>query len=136
MAALEHFLGERTQAEDPPVHFLLGLTRWTLYNNIFIFQDRLFRQAKGCAMGACYSPSYAGLYMGKWERDFIFDSSKNTFYDKIIYWGRYIDDVFLLWAGSEDELQSFHQYLNETNKNIKLSLDFLSFYLAMIIQEM
>lgn len=124
LAALEFFLQDHLQTESPPAHFLLKLTKWTLHNNIFIFQDRLFKQAKGCAMGACYSPSYAGLYMGKWENDFVFNSTKNSYLNKIIYYGRYIDDVLLLWDGSEAELVSFHTYLNGINKNIKLSLEY------------
>jgi len=52
-------------------------------------------------MGACYSPSYAGLYLGKWEEDFIFNQESHLFYKYIIWWGRYIDDICLFWSGSD-----------------------------------
>ena len=74
-------------------------------------------------MGACFSPSYAGLFMGKWEEDFVFHPH-NVFKDKILWWARYIDDILLWWNGSEDELLSFHSYLNNANSNVKLSLEF------------
>ncbi len=28
-------------------------------------------------MDACYSPSYAGLYLGKWEEDYVFNGERN-----------------------------------------------------------
>ena len=74
-------------------------------------------------MGACFAPNYANLYMGFWEDKFVF-SDLNVFRDKILWWGRYIDDVLLLWSGSEQELLDFHSYLNNTNENLKLSLDY------------
>lgn len=50
LAALEYFLSERSQTDFPPANFLPKLTRWNLNNNIFIFQDRLFKQAKEHAL--------------------------------------------------------------------------------------
>lgn len=123
LAALRHFLDRRPLPHSPPTDFLVKLTDWTLNNNIFLFQDQLFKQIKGCAMGACFSPSYAGLFMGKWEEDVVF-TNDNIFKDKIRWWARYIDDVILWWDGNENELLAFHSYLNAANQNIKLSLDY------------
>lgn len=124
LAALRHFLSGRSEHEMPPTDFLLSLIEWTLTNNIFVFQDKIFKQTKGCAMGACYSPSYAGLYLGKWEEDFVLNQENNAFHKFIIWWGRYIDDKCLFWSGSETELIEFHGYLNSINPNIKLSLEY------------
>ena len=74
-------------------------------------------------MGACFSPSYAGLYMGKWEEDYVYHPC-NVYRDKIIWWGRYIDDVILWWDETEDELLLFHAYLNSVNDNVQLSLEY------------
>lgn len=84
LAALTHFLSRRSESEMPPTDFLLSLTKWTLNNNIFIFQDKTFKQIKGCAIGACYSPSYADLFLGKWEEDFVLNQEKNAFFKNII----------------------------------------------------
>lgn len=123
LSALRYYLDKRPHPHEPPTDFLIDLTEWTLNNNVFLFQDKVFKQIKGCAMGACFSPSYAGLYMGKWEEDYVYHP-RNVFRDKIIWWGRYIDDVILWWDGMEDELLSFHSYLNSTNSNIQLSLEY------------
>lgn len=67
LEALEYFLNKRPADMSPPTEFLSALTEWTLTNNIFLFQDKLFQQIKGTAMGASYAPNYAGLYLGLWE---------------------------------------------------------------------
>ncbi len=41
-----------------------------------------------------------------------------------MWWGRFIDDVILMWFASEIDLLAFHSYLNTTNIHLKLSLDF------------
>ena len=74
-------------------------------------------------MGAAYAPSYAGLFLGLWEENYIY-SQHNTFLDKIKWYGRYIDDLFLIFTGSEQELIDFHNYINSTNENLRLSLEY------------
>ena len=49
-----HFLSTRPETEMPPTEFIVSLTEWTLNHNIF--QDRIFKQVKGCAMGATALP--------------------------------------------------------------------------------
>lgn len=73
-------------------------------------------------MGACFAPNYKNLLMGAWEETFLY-SDLNIFLDKMIWWGIYFDDIIQLWSGSETELLLFYSYLNNTNSNLKLSLD-------------
>ncbi|XP_054871029.1 uncharacterized protein LOC118470507 isoform X2 [Amphiprion ocellaris] len=123
LEALEHFLQKRSNTETPPTQFVVSLTQWSLNNNIFLFQDRLYQQTKGTAMGASYAPNYAGLFLGLWEERYV-HSTENPFKQLIKYYGRYIDDLFFIFTGTTEQLQEFHQYLNSTNPNIKLSLEF------------
>ncbi len=51
-------------------------------------------------------------------------STKNVFINKIIWWGRYIDDIIVLFAGSEKELLDFHAYINSSNENLRLNLEY------------
>uniref|UniRef100_A0A3P8RTI8 Reverse transcriptase domain-containing protein n=1 Tax=Amphiprion percula TaxID=161767 RepID=A0A3P8RTI8_AMPPE len=64
LAALRHYLGNRDSDQMPPTDFLIQLTEWTLRNNIFLFEDKLYKQEKGTAMGACFAPNYANLFLG------------------------------------------------------------------------
>ncbi len=43
-----------------------------------------------------------------------------------MWYGRYIDDLFFIFSGSEQQLIAFHNYLNTTNPNIELSLEYSS----------
>ena len=66
LEAIQHFLQMRDEP-FPPTDFIVELTRWTLENNIFLFQEQLYRQTRGTAMGVTYAPSYANLFLGVWE---------------------------------------------------------------------
>lgn len=123
LEALSHYLEKCQPGQTPPAAFILQLTEWILTNNVFLFQNQFYKQKKGTAMGACFSPNYSNLFMGYWEKKFLV-SSQNVYLDKIIWWCSYIDDILLLLSVSESELQNFHSYLNKTNNNLKLSLDF------------
>ena len=57
------------------------------------------------------------------KNDFLLDPSKKLLFDQIICLGHNID-ICLFWSGSEDELISFHQYLNNINPNIKLTMEY------------
>lgn len=121
LRALNHFLRLRPNDSLPPTELILELTEWTLTNNVFLFRDELFMQTRGTAMGACFAPNYANLFLGLWESEYVYN---NPLRDKILWWGRYIDDILLFWTGTLEELKQFHEHLNDNNINVKLSLQF------------
>lgn len=51
--------------------FILDSIRFILEHNIFCFNDQLYIQTRGTAMGTCFAPSYANLYMGNYEDQYI-----------------------------------------------------------------
>ena len=74
-------------------------------------------------MGAAYAPNYAGLFLGYWEERYV-NNNVNPFRQYIKFYGRYIDDLLFIFTGSEQQLLDFHKYLNSTNPNIKLTLEY------------
>jgi hypothetical protein len=60
--------------------------------------------------GIKYAPSYACLGVGKYE-DLVFNSDQQLL-ELIILWKRYIDDVFMLFGGTEDQCQELVDWLN------------------------
>ncbi len=62
-------------------------------------------QVQGTAMGTPIPPNYANLFMGKFEQDHVYNN--NPFQSNIKVWMRYIDDCFMIWSGSEQELDLF-----------------------------
>ncbi len=120
LKALQHFLMNRPIDSLPPSEFMTQLTEWTLKNNVFLFQDLLYIQVQSTAMGACFAPNYANLFLGLWEKNFVYC---NSYSDKIKWWGRYIDDIFLIWSGSYEELLQFYDHLNNNDRNVKLCME-------------
>lgn len=51
----------------------------------------------------------------------IFCSNPVPSIDRVLYWGRYIDDIIFVWNGSVDELHQFMSRLNDNQLNIKLT---------------
>ena len=65
--------------------------------NNFIFNDKHFLQTPGVSMGTKYAPLYANLVVGHFERLYISPHFEN----KSLLYLRHIDDVFMLWKGTE-----------------------------------
>lgn len=64
LEALAYYLDMRSSTERTPTCFIVQLAEWTLNNNIFLFQNEFYKQIKGTAMGACFAPNYANLFLG------------------------------------------------------------------------
>lgn len=68
-------------------------------------------------MGAKFAPSIANLFMGEWEDKEVFHERR----PELLFYRRYIDDLQLLWAGSESSLKEYLDHLNDNTHNIKLT---------------
>lgn len=132
LEAISKILSNRPASLWAHTNMLLHMTKIILENNFFIFDRKWYRQKKGVAMGSKFSPSFANLFMGALESDLIWGTKGMQYIDSIVFWGRYIDDCFLLWSGSEELLHSFFEYLNSntwemsfTMKHSLTSMEFL-----------
>ena len=74
-----------------------------------------YLQIMGCAMGTISSPAYANIFMAQFEKQHMYSYIKN----KSILYLRYIDDVFMVWTGTKQELLIFLEKLNSKHKTIK-----------------
>ncbi|XP_056425685.1 uncharacterized protein LOC130367302 [Hyla sarda] len=51
-------------------------------------------------------------HRGMWERT-LFSSDVAPHLDKLVSWGRYIDDILIIWQGTQEDLDTFMYHLNE-----------------------
>ncbi|KAM4048783.1 vomeronasal type-2 receptor 26-like [Anomaloglossus baeobatrachus] len=102
------------------IKLLLTLLEFVLTHNVFLFKGKYFLQAQGTAMGASCAPSYANLFLGVWEQD-IFMNETIPEIMQVKELMRFIDDVWFIWEGSVDHLDTFIGKLNHNDLNSKLT---------------
>ena len=85
-----------------PTADLCRLIKLILSTNSFTFNEEYYLPIHGTAMGTCIAPSYANLFMGKLEQEFLRTQEKVP-----LVWWRYIDDIFAVWTHGEPALQIF-----------------------------
>ena len=69
----------------------------------------------GCAVGTICAPAYANTFMAQFEKQHIYPYINN----KSILYLRYIDDIFMIWTGTKQELLIILEKLNSKHKTIK-----------------
>uniref|UniRef100_A0A8C5Q1A3 Reverse transcriptase domain-containing protein n=1 Tax=Leptobrachium leishanense TaxID=445787 RepID=A0A8C5Q1A3_9ANUR len=99
--------------------FILNSINFILKNNYFKFEEDFFIQLKGTKMGTKFALSYANLYMAGWESQFVY-GSRSWALGNLLSYKRYIDDIFFVWRGSEENLQAFLTSLDSPEWGIKL----------------
>ena len=74
--------------------------------NAFRIGKEYYRQITGTAMGTPMTPNYANLFMDNFEQTLPFDFFQQTRLSHLV-WFRFIEDVFFIWTGNKDSLDSF-----------------------------
>jgi hypothetical protein len=75
-------------------------------NNVVQFGDTYWKQINGTAMGVSPSCVYATLYFAAFEDNLVKE------YPEIIFYRRYIDDVFIIWVPRHNPEMDLIQYNN------------------------
>ena len=88
LASLYKFL-ETRENKQISSDTLSELTEIVLKNNIFEFDEKIFKQKRGTAIGTKFAPPYAILFMTDLEEKLL-----KMFEKKPMIWWRYIDDIF------------------------------------------
>ena len=86
--------------------------------NNFIFNGIHYLQKMGVAMGTKCAPTYANIFMGDFEEKYIYPylGQHSTLYL------RFIDDIFMIWNGTKEELDKFILTLNHQHNTIKFDI--------------
>lgn len=115
MTVTKEALRRRPRMGRPDQH-LLDLLDFTLRSNDFEFNGQTYLQICGTAMGKSYAPSLADLYLEE------FDSRAHQYHTVPVLYLRFLDDVFFIWTGSEEQLVQFGVYLNGLIDGITVTL--------------
>ena len=97
-------------------HTIGVLLETILKNNNLSFMDNHFLQMAGTAMGTKAAPSYANLFMGCHE-----ETIRKTFIWAIPFWTRFIDNIFLIFLSTTNQLQYLQDFMNHLHPTIKFT---------------
>ena len=103
-----------------PTEFLMTLLMFVLTCNLFIFDSTFWLQVYGTAMGTRVAPTFACIFMG-WLETGMLAAWAGT---AVHLWRRFIDDIFFIWKGSEEELKEFMQHCNNYHPTIKFTFNY------------
>lgn len=101
-----------------PDKYILKILELILKNNDFEFNDEVFLQTCGCPMGKIIGPSAANIYLIDFD-----EAAMSGFRVKPEIFFRFLDDVFLFWNGTLQELKEYENFLNSLIPGIKITLE-------------
>ena len=116
LLALKKALDQK-QNQSMTSKVIVTLMSLILTLNNFVFNDKNYLQVKGCVMGTISAPSYANIFMGKFEESHIYPYIRHL----CKLYLRYIDDLFLIWTGTKQQFEDFICSLNNQHPSIKFS---------------
>jgi hypothetical protein len=103
---------------EEPLRKALHLLLWAVLKyNVVQFDGRYFLQKRGIAMGTPVAPYLASLYMYELET-YLEDHPASA---GMLYWKRYIDDIFILYRGPPEALSQFLAGYNKLHRRIKVN---------------
>lgn len=113
----EWALYQQTDLKEEQIKYLLEGLKLAMSHNYFWHKGDYYTQVKGVAMGAKYAPSIANLLLNKWEEEQIYSTNRSH----LKFYRRYIDDIVIIWGGTEEELQMFFDELNHNIYGLSFS---------------
>ncbi|MGL4283863.1 MAG: reverse transcriptase domain-containing protein, partial [Eubacterium aggregans] len=101
--------------KNRPEEALLKLLEINLTKNDFEFNSNYYLQIKGTAMGKRFAPSYANIFMARWE-----EAALDAWHIKPLHYYRFLDDIWGVWSGTKDQFEQFADHLNRFHRSIRI----------------
>ena len=95
------------------------LLEFSVKESPFIFNNNVYIQTDGVAMGSCLGPSFANAFLCFHEENWLNDCPASF---RPALYKRYVDDTFLLFR-NRDHVPLFLNYLNNKHVNINFTCD-------------
>jgi hypothetical protein len=91
-----------------PVKLFLAVLEIIMTRNVFAFDDTHWLQIAGTAMGTSCACMFATLYYALHERVSLLP----CYHSQLLYFTRFIDDIFGIWIGTDKKGSSFKSDLD------------------------
>ncbi len=96
-----------------------SLLELAVKESAFLFDDTLYKQVDGVAMGSPLGPTLANIFLCFHENKWLNDCPPRF---KPLLFRRYVDDCFIVFR-SPSHTQEFLDYLNNKHKNIEFTIE-------------
>ena len=73
-------------------------------------------------MGTRVAPTYANIFMGKLEK-ITLSKCPRSLKEFLHTWRRFIDDILVIWTGTDEQFREFFNFLNSFHRTIKYNSD-------------
>ncbi|XP_076352553.1 uncharacterized protein LOC143247881 [Tachypleus tridentatus] len=111
----ENSLSHRT---DMKTDAIMELTTICLQSTYFQYNEELYKQTDGLAMGSPLSPILADIFMEDFEERVPSSTPiKPSFYK------RFVDDTFVIWHHGHENLPAFLEHLSSVDKIIHFTME-------------
>ena len=118
-ATREYLDAHRRNGVTPFNSSILDLLEHVLEMNNFHFNGSNCLQKSGTAMGTKLAPSYANIFMSNFEEKYIYTYPNY----KGVVWLRFLDDIFCIWSGDDESIDTFIEYMNSNYDRIKFTVE-------------
>ncbi len=111
---IKDFIEELNQENSTKREFLIKAMEFVLTKGYVTFQDQVYQQTNGVAMGSPIIPLYANIFIYQLERQTVY-KYKNL--ETLLLFKRYIDDIFIITKDAhitdlQNELNTLKPFIN------------------------
>ena len=108
--------------KNKPTRFMTTFLKIILTLNIVMFNCKNYLQIKGCTMCTKCTPTYAKMFVERFEENTIY----HLIQGKCILYLRYIDNIFLIWTETFDKLNKIVAKINQVYPLVKFDFNYSS----------
>ena len=114
LKSMRQVIGEFEKESDCVISAqdLVELAELIFENNFFKFNNEIYRQKSGTAIGTKFAPLFMNMFMFKLERRML-----REYHLTPLVWWRFLDDEFLIWVYGRETLKQFSDYANPCQAN-------------------
>jgi hypothetical protein len=94
------------------------MAKMILENNYFEFNEEIYWQRQGTAIGTKFAPAFANIFIYVLETKMLQECDWKPW-----IWWRFLDDIFFICLHGEQRLREFLNFINSYQNTIKYTWD-------------
>jgi len=112
----------KNKIDERKITQIMNILQTITGQNYFQFNNKYYKQTNGLPMGNPLSGTLAEVFINHLEQNYIFHES-NKLRHNITYWYRYVDDILMLFKGTQRQLMNLHNYINKIHGNLEFTIE-------------